>query len=97
MGDGVLTCYGSELADLPLVKPALFSHAQQQVLKTSFSRLCARSVLPVEKEVDQKDRQELDLIVLSALGLTGLTAASLLGEIYTALCQLVDQRQERSR
>lgn len=97
MGDGVLTFYGPELDDLPVVKPSLFSADSQESLKTAFRRLCARTVLPIEKEVEQRDRQELDLIVLSALGFTGLTAASLLSEIYTALCRLVDQRQERSR
>ena len=54
-------------------------------------------MLPIEEEVEQPDRQELDLVVLSALGLTGLPAATLLGEIYTALCQLVNRRQERSQ
>ncbi|MGI6129243.1 MAG: Eco57I restriction-modification methylase domain-containing protein [bacterium] len=97
MGDGVLTFYGPELTDLPLVKPTLFSREQQQALKTAFRRLCGRAVLPIQQELGQKDRQELDLIVLSALGLTGLTAASLLGEIYTALYQLVNQRQKRSQ
>ena len=76
MGDGVLTFYGPELTDLPLIKPFLFSHKQQQTLKTAFRRLCRRPVLPIEQEV-QTDRQELDLIVLSALGLAELTAASL--------------------
>lgn len=97
MGDGVLTFYGPELTDLPLVKPSLFSYEEQQALKTTFRRLCSRRILPIEQEVEQTDRQELDLIVLAALGLTGLTAASLLGEIYTALCQLVNQRQQRSQ
>jgi hypothetical protein len=97
MGDGVLTFYGSELADLPVVKPALFNLKRQRALRKCFRRLCGRAVLPIEEEVEQPDRQELDLVVLSALGLTGLPAATLLGEIYTALCQLVNRRQERSQ
>lgn len=97
MGDGVLTCYGSELADLPMVKPTLFSPQQQCAVIKCFRRLCRRVVLPLEQEVRQTDRKELDLLLLSALGITGFPALDLLEKIYTEFCQLVDQRQQRSQ
>ena len=97
MGDGVLTFYGPELSDLPLVKPVLFSLGQQQDLKTAFRELSRRAVSPIQQELQHRDRQKLDLIVLAALGLTGLEARSCLGEIYNTLGQLVDQRLKRSR
>lgn len=97
MGDGVLTFYGLELADLPVVDPALFNLGQQWALKKCFRRLTKRAVLPISQEVKQSDRQELDLLVLSALGLTGDSALALLEKIYADLSQLVSQRRQRSR
>lgn len=97
MGDGVLTFYGPELADLPLPRPELFSDVLGAELKRAFQRLAARPVLTIEREIEQSDRRDLDLAVLAGLGLTSLPAASLLAEIYTALTQLVAQRLARSR
>lgn len=97
MGDGVLTFYGPELTDLPLPRPELFAGERGEELRRAFRRLAARPVLPIEREVDMADRRELDLVIMAGLGLTGLPAASLLAEIYTALNRLVAQRQERSR
>lgn len=97
MGDGVLTFYGPELSDLPLPRPELFAGERGTELKRAFQRLRARAVLPVEEEVERSDRRDLDLNVLAGLGLTGLPAASLLAEVYSALTRLVAQRLERSR
>ena len=97
MGDGVLAFYGPELSDLPLPRPELFAGERGTELKRAFQRLRARAVLPVEEEVERSDRRDLDLNVLAGLGLTGLPAASLLAEVYSALTQLVAQRLERSR
>jgi hypothetical protein len=97
MGDGVLTFYGPELADLPLPRPELFAGERARELKRLFRRLSAREVLPIEEEVEKSDRRDLDLIVLAGLGLTGLNAVSLLAEVYSALTRLVAERLERSR
>ncbi|MGI6604985.1 MAG: HsdM family class I SAM-dependent methyltransferase [bacterium] len=97
MGDGVLTFYGPELTDLPLPRPEIFSGGRGGNVKRAFQSLAARRVEPLEREVGLADRRELDLAVLSGLGVTGLEAASLLAEVYTGLCQLVKEREQRSR
>ena len=70
LGEGLLTCYGPDLDDLPLPDPDLFLDTPSgERLLAAWRRLRERDVLPLVEEVRRPDRIALDAAVLSGLDL----------------------------
>ena len=70
LGEGLLTCYGPDLDDLPLPDPTRFvGQLAGHRLLEAWSRMSRREVLPLEREVEQADRAALDAAMLEGLGL----------------------------
>lgn len=70
LGEGLLTCYGPDLDELPMPDPARFVDGPlERRLLQAWDRLSARDVLPLPAEIEQPDRIALDAVVLEGLGL----------------------------
>ena len=70
LGEGLLTCYGPDLDELPLPDPDLFVGTKPgENLLSAWRSLRTRDVLPLRQEVLRADRVALDGAVLQALEL----------------------------
>jgi hypothetical protein len=90
MGDGVLELTVEEANDyllVPDVRRATPTH--KKAITSAFGALCKREIGNVFEEVKQKDRQVLDAVILTAIG---LDPKKYLKPIYDALCELVQER-----
>jgi len=76
LGEGLLTCYGPDLDDLPIPDPERFvgTPAGDRLLE-AWGRLRTRAVLPLRDEVTRGDRRDLDDAVCAGLGLPRSFAA----------------------
>jgi len=83
LGDGLLTFYGPDIVNTPVVK--------SELLPKINSKIATRKVKSIFKEVKQKDRRELDSEILKALG---LDPDEWLDRIYDGLTELVRERLE---
>jgi hypothetical protein len=85
LGDGASKTEGVDWNNLMLVP--------KKELKIKFNKnvLFERKILPVQQEVKQKDRKELDTKIVEALG---LDSKIYLPKIYDGLCELVHERLE---
>lgn len=70
LGEGLLTCYGPDLDDLPLPDPDRFVGTPAgRRLAGAWDRLRRRAVLPLADEITRGDRKDLDEAVCEGLGL----------------------------
>lgn len=90
MGDGFLTFYGPDIAELliPDAK-AIFDKYKKEILE-AFDELLKRPIKVISEEVKMKDRQKFDSLVLESLG---LDSKKYLPLIYDSLVNLVKERQ----
>jgi hypothetical protein len=93
LGDGVRQFALRDMAQLPVPDPELVPAALVAALTTTFERLASRRILPIEEEVGQADRRELDSNVCRALGLSEALGAEARGRVTA----LVQRRLERAR
>ncbi len=89
LGEGLLTCYGSDLDAIPLPDPARFvgTPAGRDLL-VAWRDMKRRSVLPLADEVGLQDRRALDRAVMAGLGLD----EGLAGQIQRDAVRLCDER-----
>lgn len=107
MGDGVLLIYGSELKELLLPNPDLFSDQQKQTVLNAYAKLSSRDVMRIADELGvsfehsgeftlenvAQDRRELDKAIFEALGLELEDQIA----IYGMLIDLVSKRLSKSQ
>lgn len=107
MGEGVLLIYGSELKELLLPNPDLFTDQQKQAVLNAYAKLSSRKVMRISDELGvsfeqsseftfenvAQDRRELDRAVFEALGLGPEDQIA----IYGMLIELVSKRLSKSQ
>lgn len=91
MGDGLLTFYGPDIVDLLVPDASKVSNPVSKQILKAFDKLLTRPIKPIFEEVKMKDRQRLDSLVLSAIG---LDPKKYLKPLYEGLCELVRERIE---
>ena len=89
LGEGLLTFYGPDITQLPVVNYDSIRPEQRKNIIKAFDGLLKRPIKPIFEEVKMKDRQKLDKLVLEALG---LNPKEYLKPIYEGLCELVAER-----
>lgn len=95
LGDGLLTLYGPEIEDLPIINEKFLSQElRENKILQSFETLLSRPIKPIFEEVKMPDRQKLDSLILEALG---LDPAKYLKPLYDGLCELVRERIELAK
>jgi hypothetical protein len=90
MGDGFLTFYGPDIAELLIPDAKSISDKYRKEILEAFEELLKRSIKVISEEVKMKDRQEFDSLVLESLG---LDSKKYLPLIYNSLVNLVNERQ----
>lgn len=93
LGQGALKTEGIDIEQIPVVKFEFLNKKIIQRLIKAFKNVSSRPVLPIFKEVNQKDRQKLDNILFDILGLTKKQRK----EVYEAVCELVGTRLEKAK
>jgi len=93
LGEGVLKIIGPELASLMILNPDAVEEKMARKIVRYYEKLRKRDVAPIQKEVTQADRQELDKAVLEALG---LDPKVYLRPLYEGLVELVTERLKLS-
>ncbi len=94
LGEGLLTCYGPDLAALPLPDPARFvGTVAGRRLLGAWRRLERRAVLPLRDELTRGDRRDLDAAVAEGLGLDG----DLASRVRRGALGLLEQRLALAR
>ncbi|MBI3753161.1 MAG: N-6 DNA methylase, partial [Deltaproteobacteria bacterium] len=91
LGEGLLTFYGPDIVDLPVIDPSKIYTEKKKVIIKSFEQLSSRPIKPIFEEVKMKDRQKLDSLVLEVIG---LDPKKYLKPIYDGICELVRERIE---
>ncbi len=87
-----------EVAQLPMLDPKSIRREVAERIEQAVERIAGRPILPVLEEVHQPDRQSLDDAVLEAMGFEDAEErASILVELYDAVCEKVNKRFERAR
>ncbi len=74
-GEGVLDTSTTTFRALPMLNPALLTPAAEKAIIDAFVPLLNRSILPLEQELIQKDRQAFERVVLQGFGLEAYDAA----------------------
>lgn len=98
LGEGALDNMTYEAAATVTLNPRKLGAKVLRKLSRTVKVLEKRSILSVLEEVNQRDRQQLDEIVLEALGFTDPTERQqVLTELYVAICDLVKSRLERAQ
>ena len=92
LGEGLLTLYGPELADLPLLDPR-----PPLDIAGPWARMRGRTVLPFLDEVDQPDRQALDHAALAGVGVDPALAAPIRAAAAELLATRLALARERQR
>ena len=65
LGEGVLQYSRGDMAALPVLHPEGFSSQERHAIQEAFQAMASRPILPIEEEVHQADRMQLDTIVMS--------------------------------
>jgi type I restriction enzyme M protein len=91
MGDGLLTFYGPDIADLQVPDASKIKADLKKRILKAFDKVLTRPVQSIFEEVKMKDRQKFDCLVLEAIG---LDAKRYLKLLYKNLCELVRERIE---
>ena len=92
MGEGVLCIYGPELSEHTLLDPLALNKEQVSEIEQVYDKMATRKILPIFDEVKMTDRQRIDSIVSSILGLSK-------GEqdaVYEALVNLAEARLSKA-
>jgi len=92
MGDGVLDTVVFEVENMMVAK-LIDKNIEQRIAKT-FNQISNRPIKDIFNEIRQKDRRELDSLVLASLG---LDRNKYLNRIYDGLVELVRERIELAR
>jgi len=94
LGEGLLTFYGPEIAELPIPSAQGISETFRKKILDSFDPLLKRPIASIFEEVKMKDRRAFDRIVLKAVG---LDPKEYLEPIYNSLTDLVSERIELAK
>lgn len=89
LGDGALKLQAYEVENIPIVDIRRSSPKHKKEILNAFEILCSRPIKSIFEEVKMKDRQELDSLILEALG---LEPRKYLQPLYDELCKLVRER-----
>jgi type I restriction enzyme M protein len=89
LGDGLLDLTVYEVEETKIPDPVKINKVILKNIEASFRKISKRKINPIFEEVKQKDRKELDTIILEALG---LNAKEWLPKIYAGLCEMVKER-----
>jgi len=90
-GEGALNTY--DIDELLIPDLGVFKNNKQKVIE-AFNKLKVRSIKPVTEEVENKDRQNLDSLILKALG---VDPKKYLQPLYDGLCELVRERLDLAK
>ncbi len=93
LGEGVLTIYGPDWKQMPVLDLEALSKDEKARLEKAFMKLAKREILSVSEEIKQKDRRELDDAVFDILGLSQKDRR----EICSALVDLVNERLTKAK
>jgi len=97
LGEGVVYTNVYWLEHLPILNLQKLRSVEIEELAKGFAKLCQRSVLSIFDEIDQPDRQELDSLILEALGFTDPEErARVQRELYEAVTDLVSSRLQKA-
>jgi len=88
LGEGVLTIYGPDWKNMPVLNLSILTKEQREKLEKIFLKLSKREILPIDKEIDLKDHRDLDDIIFDVFNLSKAERQ----EIYSTLKQLVKER-----
>lgn len=91
---GVLYTYGPDIEKFLLPDVSKCASRRRAALLKAFSSITARPIKPISQDVTMKDRQQLDKLVLKALG---LDPDKYLRRIYEGLTELVQERIDLSK
>ncbi len=94
LGQGALKFETSDAKNLLIINPSLIPEGEKQKLLRIFNKISSRKIKPIFQEVDLKDRQELDDILLE--NTLGLSSEEKL-EVYRTVVDLVKSRLERAQ
>lgn len=97
LGEGVLQFAVYEAAQVLVPDLRKLEQSILTQLKNRFRELSGRPAETIFTEVNQKDRQALDLVVLKALGFSPSEAVELLPEMYSAFTALVARRLGKAK
>lgn len=93
LGDGVRQYALRDMAALPVLSPDTVPASRRHDLLAAYQSLSQRPILPIQQEVTQPDRQELDAIIADITGLSDRDMAT----IRSDLLRRTQQRQTRAR
>ncbi len=93
LGEGVLTIYGPDWKQMPVLNFEMLSKEEKQKLEKAFLRLAKREILPTSEEIKMNDKKELDRIIFDILELTQKEQK----EIYSSLAELVVERATKAK
>lgn len=71
-GAGALDLNKDKFADSRMLNPNLLSKQQKQEILKAFAPLLKRKILPIEQELEQKDRKKFDITVLRSYGMENI-------------------------
>jgi len=98
MGLGAIEATVEEVCQLPVISPATVPKPLKEKLAVAFRHLCARPVESIFEEVNRKDRQHLDRLILETLGFKEPEECErILSELYDELTNLAKTRFDRAR
>jgi hypothetical protein len=87
-----------ELLDFYILNPTKLTEKIKVGLQRTFTKFKKRPILSIFKEIALYDRQELDSLVLEALGFTDpKERGQVLNELYEAVTTLVRERLEKAK
>ncbi|PIU09473.1 hypothetical protein COT30_04165 [Candidatus Micrarchaeota archaeon CG08_land_8_20_14_0_20_49_17] len=93
LGEGVLTIYGPDWKQMPVLDLGMLSKEQMQALEKAFLRLGRQEILPVSEAIKTKPQLDLDKIVFDIFGLSQKERK----EVYSALVELVTERITKAK
>jgi hypothetical protein len=98
MGLGAIEATVEEVRQLPMIKPSKVSEPLQTKLLAVLEALCNRPVESIFEEVQKKDRQDLDRLILQTLGFEDPEEREhILSELYDELTNLAKARFEKAK
>ncbi len=97
LGEGAIYTNVYQLKNLLVPTARLFTKLQRRKLLATFKQMCKRKILPIFDEVKQPDRQQLDNVVLEAIGFTDRKEREQIRQqLYEAVTTLVRERIYRA-
>jgi len=98
MGLGAIEATVEEVRQLPVIEPSRISEPLKEKLAVAFRHLCRSPIESIFEEVHRKDRQDLDRLILEALGFEDIEEHKhILSELYNELTNLAKARLERAK